>query len=141
MIIKNTLANIIILLEIAAREFLRGTTDIRHQLRIMNEATDLTRTYSSGLTESRNFLVERNTSEQSEGIIKPHQLPEIPLHITGSMITFERLVAGSLFRHRDVSTTMVYTHVLNRGGRGVRSPADSLGAGLDGHFADYNIRK
>jgi hypothetical protein len=25
-----------------------------------------------------------------------------------------------------VKTTMIYTHVLNRGGRGVRSPADSL---------------
>jgi integron integrase len=28
--------------------------------------------------------------------------------------------------HRDVSTTMIYTHVLNRGGRGVHSPADNL---------------
>lgn len=46
-----------------------------------------------------------------------------------------------LLGHRDVATTMLYTHVLNRGGLGVRSPADGLrslrrfapgGAGGDG---------
>ena len=29
-----------------------------------------------------------------------------------------------LLGHQNVSTTMVYTHVLNRGGRGVVSPID-----------------
>jgi len=32
-----------------------------------------------------------------------------------------------LLGHTDVRTTMIYTHVLNRGGRAVRSPLDALG--------------
>jgi site-specific recombinase XerD len=30
-----------------------------------------------------------------------------------------------LLGHQDVSTTMIYTHVVNQGGLGVRSPLDS----------------
>ena len=34
-----------------------------------------------------------------------------------------------LLGHRDGSTTMLYTHALNRGGLGVTSPADRAGLG------------
>jgi integron integrase len=36
-----------------------------------------------------------------------------------------------LLGHADVRTTMIYTHVLNRGGLGVQSPADRLLGGAD----------
>jgi len=41
----------------------------------------------------------------------------------------QRAMVQELVGHRDVKTTMIYTHVLNRGGHGVQSPADRLLAG------------
>jgi len=35
-----------------------------------------------------------------------------------------------LLGHSDVSTTMVYTHVMNKGARGVKSPLDRLEQGV-----------
>jgi len=32
-----------------------------------------------------------------------------------------------LLGHQSVETTMIYTHVMNKGGRGVKSPLDSVG--------------
>jgi len=52
----------------------------------------------------------------------------------GSGQSLDLATVQELLDHRDVSTPWFNACIeLNRGGRGVRSPADSLGTGLDGN--------
>lgn len=74
--------------------------------------------------------VQRHVKRAAEraGIAKP-----VSPHVLRHSFATHLIESGSdirtvqeLLGHADVSTTMIYTHVLNRGGRGVRSPLDAL---------------
>jgi len=88
--------------------------------------------YNSALTmpSMGRLLIQRavKSAVRRGGLTKPASGHTVRRSLATHVLEdgYDRRTVQELVGHKDVSTTMIDNYVLNRGGKGIRSPVDAL---------------